>query len=575
MPYTKTVWVNGTAPAINDTNLNKIEQGIYDALRQDGTTAMTGQIVTVAGSASAPAIAPTGDSNNGIFFPSADTIAMTTSGVEKMRLDSSGQLGIGHLGASDISAPLTVRKQSAAPSQPIFSIKGALSTGSDGHAIEFMQHATYTTGFIACNASGAGSGTDLVFGTTAAYGTADATEKMRIQRDGKVGIGTASPARTLELSAAGNLHQRLTSTTDAIVGLEFYSNGAQKALITGDSNGVLVSAVTSTPIVFSTNGTEKMRISAAGFVGIGTGGNTPTVPLQVYSASGDSQILSETNATGGTSRITLKSNGAGGGNWYFMTGDTTSTLSGRLRIWDSVAGQERMTILGTSGNVGIGTASPAELLEVSGSSTGTIYAKVTNTDATGNSGVSIANTGTSGRTFQIYVPGNGATNYKNSLVFNDTVGSIPRMLINASGYLLVGYITNNGAYPLQVNGQIFSTTSVIATSDARYKQNITSLDGSLDIIKALNPVQFDWKEHPVHKFNTDAPTVGFLAQEVAEVLKDKPYLNSIIKKNETEFEVDGETVKEEFLGIAEGNLIAILTKAVKELAAEVEALKNK
>lgn len=30
MAYTKTVWVNDTSPAINETNLNKIEQGIYD-----------------------------------------------------------------------------------------------------------------------------------------------------------------------------------------------------------------------------------------------------------------------------------------------------------------------------------------------------------------------------------------------------------------------------------------------------------------------------------------------------------------------------------------------------------------
>jgi hypothetical protein len=51
MAYIKTVWVNGVSPAINDTNLNKIEQGIYDSLRQDGTTAMSAQLVTVAGDA--------------------------------------------------------------------------------------------------------------------------------------------------------------------------------------------------------------------------------------------------------------------------------------------------------------------------------------------------------------------------------------------------------------------------------------------------------------------------------------------------------------------------------------------
>jgi hypothetical protein len=48
-----------------------------------------------AGSAGAPAIYPTGDTNTGIFFPAADTIAFSEGGVEAMRIDSSGRLGIG------------------------------------------------------------------------------------------------------------------------------------------------------------------------------------------------------------------------------------------------------------------------------------------------------------------------------------------------------------------------------------------------------------------------------------------------------------------------------------------------
>jgi len=48
-----------------------------------------------AGSAGAPAIYPTGDSNTGIFFPAADTIAFAEGGAEVARFDSSGNLGIG------------------------------------------------------------------------------------------------------------------------------------------------------------------------------------------------------------------------------------------------------------------------------------------------------------------------------------------------------------------------------------------------------------------------------------------------------------------------------------------------
>jgi hypothetical protein len=55
----------------------------------------TGTTVVAAGSTSAPSISPTGDSNTGIFFPSADTVAIAEGGVEALRVDSSGRVGIG------------------------------------------------------------------------------------------------------------------------------------------------------------------------------------------------------------------------------------------------------------------------------------------------------------------------------------------------------------------------------------------------------------------------------------------------------------------------------------------------
>ena len=63
----------------------------------DGSLTVSGADFTSisAGSASAPSISPSGDSNTGIFFPSADTIAFAEGGVEAARFDSSGRLGIG------------------------------------------------------------------------------------------------------------------------------------------------------------------------------------------------------------------------------------------------------------------------------------------------------------------------------------------------------------------------------------------------------------------------------------------------------------------------------------------------
>jgi hypothetical protein len=59
------------------------------------TLSATGVTTVQAGTASAPAITKSGDTNTGIFFPAADTIAFTEGGVEAVRFDSSGNVGIG------------------------------------------------------------------------------------------------------------------------------------------------------------------------------------------------------------------------------------------------------------------------------------------------------------------------------------------------------------------------------------------------------------------------------------------------------------------------------------------------
>ena len=59
------------------------------------TLSATGVTTVQAGTASLPAITTTGDTNTGIWFPAADTIAFTEGGVESMRINASGNLGLG------------------------------------------------------------------------------------------------------------------------------------------------------------------------------------------------------------------------------------------------------------------------------------------------------------------------------------------------------------------------------------------------------------------------------------------------------------------------------------------------
>jgi hypothetical protein len=193
----------------------------------------------------------------------------------------------------------------------------------------------------------------------------------------------------------------------------------------------------------------------------------------------------------------------------------------------------------------------------------------------------------------------GLNDYPSRLEFSVTADnasspttSPSAMTINNAQKVLIGYSSDNGAYKLQVNSQIFATSATIATSDGRYKENIATLDGCLDLVKALRPVSFTWKPQQTitqindegeetvvrepHNF-PEGTQVGFIAQEVQEVLEGKPWLGSVIKENVRPAVLDGEgnrlAPEEQFYGIAEGNLIAVLTNALQEAVTEIESLK--
>jgi hypothetical protein len=129
----------------------------------------------VDGSASTPAIRGT-DTNTGIFFPAADTIAFAEGGAEVARFDSSGNFGVG------TSSPFSASGQ-----------KSLSISGSDVSRIDFYNGATAISN-IDCY-SGGGTGLTLrnITSLPMLFNTNN-TERMRIDSGGNLMIGTTNVA---------------------------------------------------------------------------------------------------------------------------------------------------------------------------------------------------------------------------------------------------------------------------------------------------------------------------------------------------------------------------------------------
>ena len=184
------------------------------------------------GAAATPSIAHKGDLNTGIWFPAADTIAASTAGTEKMRIEAGGNVGIG---TTSPDALLTVNTIASfgdgAAATPSIAHKGDLNTG-----IWFPA-------------------ADTISASTAGI------ERMRITSGGLVGIGTTSPDALLTVNTIASFADGAAATPSI----------AHK----GDLNtGIWFPAADT--ISASTAGIERMRITSGGLVGIGT---TPTTAL--------------------------------------------------------------------------------------------------------------------------------------------------------------------------------------------------------------------------------------------------------------------------------------------------------
>jgi len=294
-------------------------------------------------------------------------------------------------------------------------------------------------------------------------------ERMRITSDGKVGIGTSAPSHKLDVRDNVNAPvilnvQNLDAGANAYAGLTLSGSGNNFFLrnLSDASPTPNVTEFTSTAsgsrFVFSPAGTEGLRITESGYVGVG-GVDNPTYPLTVYASKVD--------------LATFRNVGSGIQRGFYISADNNA---GTVTLNASGAGAAHMAL--ATGNV------EKARLDTAGNF---LVGRTANTNT--SEGVGLTSSG------QI----KAAVNQGTSLYINrmGTTGTIADFRYNDA---LVGSISTNG-----------SSTAYNTSSDYRLKEDLKPLVSPAERLMRLKPVNVSWK-------SGGSRSDTFIAHELAEVL---------------------------------------------------------
>jgi hypothetical protein len=249
----------------------------------------------------------------------------------------------------------------------------------------------------------------LAFGTSlGSTSSLPASESMRIDSSGNVGIGTSSPDAPLHVSrstnginqyiynsSSGQAYIALGNATTGLFSQDFTSANGMLVGVDSDETAVIWNAE-NTRLRFGTNNLERLSITGSGNVGIGT-----TSPAYKLDVNGEAQL--------GYINFEYNSNYAGvrwkdsaynlqwklghdgpSGNWLYLYDYAMSASAFTFKPNSDM-------LFTPGGNVGIGTTSPGSTLSVNGSNTGSVPLLDLTTSGTGEwqRGVRLLNSGMS------------------------------------------------------------------------------------------------------------------------------------------------------------------------------------
>jgi uncharacterized protein (DUF4213/DUF364 family) len=403
-------------------------------------------------------------------------------------------------------------------------VLSVIGSSTTGNVVQFSNSAGGT--FIMTNAGRVGIGTTSPNGTTHVWNAA-ATGGPKVS----IGDNTAF--------APGGLHSiaALTSTLGAgngnsiILGRTNATNDAFQMTFMNVAQGS-----TTNYLGFNAYGssyTAALAITAAGNVGIGT--TSPGYKLQVLTTGGTtSQQLNVINngSFGSTAANVAYSDYI----TYYQTSPVTEITSYNFAGAGSSYQYIPLRLSGnpvtvTTGNVGIGTASPGAQLDV--------YGGTTRNFAVTDSTIITESTGDNFSFVQFRVNTNGTPKYTYLTLKN--AGQSNQFWICANNSWTTGvYLVQNG-------------TAWSSSSDARLKNIIEPISNALSKVEQINPCIYSLKDDETNKRR-----VGVIAQDVYKVLPEA---------------VDSTPESEQMMGVQYSDLIPLALAAIKELSAENTALK--